>query len=220
MLFFKKKPKTDKPLPVESIQEMSSRGMSDKDVIKSLKSQGYSYEEIEQGMLQAVKQGVSDAPAQPSYSLQPQSYGQSSSYAPSQPAYAPPAPAEQPDFSMPELSELSDVPEEPAMAPETIMEELIEGVIAERWQGMEARLKAMESDIAVMKQKVANVSNASALPGQDDAHAAEAAARLEDLEARIGGLERAFKQFLPSLTKNIESLARIIHEMKARQGRV
>ena len=42
--------------------------------------------------------------------------------------------------------------------------------------------------------------------------------RVEDMEARVGGLEKAFKQFLPSLTRNIESLSAMIHEMRSRQG--
>ena len=45
-----------------------------------------------------------------------------------------------------------------------------------------------------------------------------AANKLDDLEARIGGLEKAFRQFLPSLTENIEALSKMIHEMKAKQA--
>ena len=45
-------------------------------------------------------------------------------------------------------------------------------------------------------------------------------AKVEDLEARVGGLEKAFKQFLPTLTRNIESLSAMIHEMKRERASV
>ena len=50
-----------------------------------------------------------------------------------------------------------------------------------------------------------------------DSRMADISGQLEDLEARVGGLEKAFKQFLPSLTRNIESLSHMIHEMKEKQ---
>jgi len=37
------------------------------------------------------------------------------------------------------------------------------------------------------------------------------------LEIRISGLEKAFRQFLPSLTRNIESLSDMVHEVKEKK---
>ena len=217
MLFFKKKPKEAKPLPVEDVQRMSARGMSDKDIIKSLKTQGYSYEEIEQAMLQAVKEGVArpeqtaveklQPPAQPQQQEQ-QAPLDFNSFNPPQEQ---PKPAEQ---------NLPDILPEESIEPEAIVEELVEGVVEEKWQKFEARLKEYESQLADLKQRVeeTGASGAGHVPS-DDGKFEELAGKLEDIEARVGGLEKAFKQFLPSLTRNIESLSRIIHEMKARQVR-
>ena len=40
MLFGKKK-QDDKPLPIDEVKKMASRGMSDKDIIKELKHRGF-----------------------------------------------------------------------------------------------------------------------------------------------------------------------------------
>ncbi len=60
MLFGSKKPKEEKAIPIEEVQKMTKKGMSDKDIIKHLKGKGYSYESIEGAMLKAVKEGVDD----------------------------------------------------------------------------------------------------------------------------------------------------------------
>lgn len=209
MLFFKKKSKEARPPPVEEIQRLSARGMSDKDIIKSLKSEGYSYDEIEQAMMQAVKEGVEPSAERPAAAIE-QVYP---SQAESQPT----------SDLIPELTASSmqePMPEIEGMAPEAIVEELVEGVVEEKWQRFEERIKSVEIEIASLKQRAAVPQLAGQEAAAVDNTKAEALQdKLDDLEARIGGLEKAFKQFLPSLTRNIESLSRIIHEMKTRQMR-
>ena len=62
-MLFHKKPKEEKMnAPVEEVQKMTRKGMSDKDIIKHLKSKGYSYEAIEGAMLKAVKESVEEEP--------------------------------------------------------------------------------------------------------------------------------------------------------------
>ena len=63
MGLFHKASKERGEVPVEEVQKMTRKGMSDKDIIKHLKSKGYSYESIESAMLRAVKDGVGDEPA-------------------------------------------------------------------------------------------------------------------------------------------------------------
>ena len=194
MLFKKKEPRE---LPINEIQELSSKGASDKEIIKKLKSEGYSYDTIERSMLQAVKDGV-DKPEP----VQEQA----------------PADVFQEEQGMP--GELSLAELEETVSPEIVVEELVEGVVEEKWQKAESRLEGMESEISKIYARLKQAEQRPVNAPVRDERIDDYSERLEDLEARIGGLEKAFKQFLPALTRNIESLSNMIHEMKQRQVQV
>lgn len=194
MLFKKKEPRE---LPINEIQNLSSQGASDKDIIKKLKSEGYSYDTIERSMLQAVKAGV-DQPEPVQEQV--------------------PADVFQEDQGMP--GELSLAELEETVSPEIVVEELVEGVVEEKWQKAEARLEGMEGEISKIYARLKQAEQRPVNAPVRDERIDDYSERLEDLEARIGGLEKAFKQFLPALTRNIESLSNMIHEMKQRQVQV
>jgi len=81
----------------------------------------------------------------------------------------------------------------------------------------------MENDFITLstQMKQAEQRPAKEQPAKDyDPKISDITEQMEDLQARVGGLEKAFKQFLPSLTKNMESLSNLIHEMKEKQGMV
>lgn len=192
MLFHKKR---EGPVPIEEIQQLAAKGLGDRDVIKKLKGEGYSYDAIEKSMLQAVKEGVGEEPRP-----EPQS-----------------APEEPQEFSeqLPELG-LAEVEtmEEP-IAPEVLVEELVEGVVEDKMHNFKERLDRAEEEITKLYARIKHTQLPQ--PLAEDNRVDEMTTRVEDLEARIGGLEKAFKQFLPALTKNIEALSTMIHEMKAKQ---
>lgn len=199
----KRKEEHAKELPVEEVQGMSRKGMTDHEVIKTLKAKGYSYEDIEKGMLQAVKSGVDDpAPsrARPKFE----------EFSPA------PAPMQQ-DFQMSDMPEFDAVmPDEQQQSPELMMEELIESVMEDKVGKYEAEIKSLKETIDSLQNSIKAVEqkvNESKSQTSETANQ-ELVEQLEDLQARVGGLERAFKQFLPSLTRNIEALSKMIHEMK------
>jgi len=210
-MFFHKKKQLG-PVPVEEVQKLTASGMSDKDVIKRLKSVGYQYEEIEKALVSAVKRGVDKTSFQP---------------------YNPMQQHEKPQF--PDLPELNEYrPEEKDLIeglqevnddinPDIIVEEIVEGVVEEKWRKFEDKMKKMENDFITLstQMKQAEQRPAKEQPAKDyDPKISDITEQMEDLQARVGGLEKAFKQFLPSLTKNIESLSNLIHEMKEKQGMV
>ena len=194
MLFKKKEPRE---LPINEIQELSSKGASDKEIIKKLKSEGYSYDTIERSMLQAVKAGVD----------QPEPVQEQA-----------PADVFQEEQGM--SGELSLAELEETVSPEIVVEELVEGVVEEKWQKAESRLEGMEGEISKIYARLKQAEQRPVNAPVRDERIDDYSERLEDLEARIGGLEKAFKQFLPALTRNIESLSNMIHEMKQRQVQV
>ena len=42
----------------------------------------------------------------------------------------------------------------------------------------------------------------------------ESSAHIENIESRVGSVEKAFKEFLPSLTENVRSLSSIVENLK------
>ncbi len=213
MLFGSKKPKEEKAIPIEEVQKMTKKGMSDKDIIKHLKGKGYSYESIEGAMLKAVKEGVDDDHPKVVERLDTES------------------PASQNFFDTPQDDFGQDFIAAPEMdtqmeteGPEVMLEEVVEGIVEEKWHKFSDDLRKFDENIERMKaeikqfdMKLEQVRKDS--PVKDlDARMSGISDQLEDMEARVGGLEKAFKQFLPSLTRNIESLSQMIHEMKERQS--
>ena len=210
VLFGNKKKADVKDVPVDEVQKMTRKGLSDKDIIKQLKSKGYSYEAIEGAMLKAVKEGVDDE--------QPRMVQRLDTEPPATENFfdAPPQ-QDFPDMTQPAQEMAFDVD------PDVMLEELVEGIVEEKWGRFDDRLKKVDdnfdrirAEIKQFEMKLEQSKRES--PNRDiDGKMNGISEQLEDMEARVGGLEKAFKQFLPSLTRNIESLSQMIHEMKDRQ---
>jgi molecular chaperone GrpE (heat shock protein) len=208
----KKKEKAEKGIPLEDIRRMASRGMSDKDIIKELKGRGYSYGEIEKAMLAAVKEGVNE-PSAPGMPTADEFFAQ------------PPAPQQlQPAYELPTFEE--EQPEVSSDQSEAIMEELIEGVIEDKWNKFQVKMEKLEDNFekikAELKQwQIKQEQQRRESPTRElESRISELSEQLEDIDARVGGLEKAFKQFLPALTRNVESLSQLIHELREKQGMV
>jgi DNA-binding transcriptional MerR regulator len=210
-MFFKKKAQA-KGIPIDEVRKMTKKGMSDKDIIKKLKSSGYSYDEIESAMLQAVKSGVTEEPM--TREVEPEIPEFESFYEQK------PQP-EQEFSSLPELE--ADLPQE-IEDPSIMLEELVEGVIDEKWHKFEDNMKKMQDDLNRFRAEMQQFEQRIELTKKDspardlEIRINDITEQLEDINARVGGLEKAFRQFLPSLTKNIESLSRMIHELKSKQS--
>lgn len=209
-MLFHKKPKETADVPIDDVQKMTKKGMSDKDIIRQLKSKGYSYEAIESAMLKAVKNGVDDEKPRLLERMETESPAMESMFDFPQ----------VPEFSQPQVA----MPDEETEAPEVMLEELIEGIVDDKWRKFDDRLKKIDDDFDRIRAEIKQFEikldqNKKDLPGREiEARMTDIVEQLEDMEARVGGLEKAFKQFLPSLTRNIESLSHMIHEMKEKQS--
>ena len=222
-MFFRKKNKTEGgrgAVPMERVRMLTQQGMSDKYVIRQLKSEGYSYDEIEKGMLNAVKDGV-DQTSLPMMQQQPQiRRPQPVTNLPTwdEVYEQPQSQEEQEQFAFTEEEPTSDI------SPELAIEELVEGVVNEKWEKLETRLDNTEKNLhrlMVMTKKISEKEPTGSVTETGHSEDIQSLyAKVEDLEARVGGLEKAFKQFLPTLTRNIESLSAMIHEMKRERASV
>ena len=189
---------------MDDVQVLQGRGMSERDIIKELKSRGFSYNDIESVMMQTVKVGA----------IEPSMEG-----GPAQaPRFEDIYPEEQPPNYDIQTTELPF--QEQTVSADVVIEELIEGIVEEKWEKLQKSITQMEQQINEMKIQIKSKQPMPAAPvnADYDARLNEIESHLEEVQARIGGLEKAFKQFLPALTNNIENLSRLIHEMKMKQG--
>ena len=225
--------------PVDRVRVMMRGGMSEKDIVRQLKAEGYTFGEIEKALMAVVKAGA--APLRPGAELglppgpaqraippiefpppAPAPPAAAPVAAPppeaAPPAYAPP-PYEYPPApaypAYPEYPQAAYPPEE-ELQPEVIMEELIESVAEEKFEKFSADMKHLEDEFGKLRSELAAVrEKAEAKPAPEVPK--ELGDRLDELDARIGGLEKAFKQMLPSIKENVEAISKMVSEKKHEQ---
>jgi len=222
-LFGKKKEPTEPP--VDRVRTMMRSGMSEKDIVRQLKAEGFSFGEIEKALMAAVKEGASPLPSGAEMGM-PTARVPMQMPVPApepvrgpEPAPEPAQPMRQPPQAMPPAPMYRPAPAYPSYAPEdelepeVIMEELIESVAEEKFEKFSNEIKSLKSDVEGMNSKIDEARKIAATKPAPEIPK-ELADRLDDFEARLGGLEKAFKQFLPSLAENIETISKIIAERK------
>lgn len=222
--------KEKKDVPTDEINKMMKKGMNDKDIIRHLKAKGYPYNLIEKAMLHAVKRGVDDKHEKKKpqeYDVPEQDFfndeGTDSSGV--EDLFGPPPQHEEPEYAEPAEEEYQqdyqDYQDLPQFSEQSQpVEEIVEGLVEEKWQRFQDEMIRLEDSIERTKADMKNIEERVHAAGKEtpstelDSRLTEFGDRMDDIEARIGGLERAFKQFLPALTRNIESLSGMVAELK------
>ena len=106
------------------------------------------------------------------------------------------------------------------------IEELIETIIAENFQKVETEFQNAYEELDVMAEKLEELDDrVHDLEVRDDEDQQEFVKKMDEVEdhidsyeSRIGGLEKAFQQILPSLVDNIRDLTGLVQEIKRDQG--
>jgi DNA-binding transcriptional MerR regulator len=195
-------------------------GMSERDIIRTLKGEGYSFGDVERALAAVVKEGIGvpsavmpqPQPAQ-AYTSPPQHQEQSPQPEYAQPAYSP----TDDDYSQIPATQSEPMPEDQIAEAEAAMEEMLESVLENKLQKFSTDLKGVREELTKISEEIMNVKKSPAVM-QTSEVPHDFIEKVDDLEARVGGLEKAFRQFLPSLTENIESLAKMIHELRGRNA--
>ncbi len=105
---------------------------------------------------------------------------------------------------------------------EITLEEIIEGVVSEKWNDFEDRLSNFErrdiqlqSQIEDLRKRVVEMEKAikekEQTLGNKFDHFGDS---LGEIEGRIGSIEKVFKEMLPALTDNMKSISDVIEKMK------
>jgi len=247
MPLFKKKPKIPGPVPLREIQSLRNAGLSDKEIIKRLKDKGYDYNEIERALLQSIRSEVTSTSARteetrstspsesPSFgdiftSASKETQGYDLERRTSMPAQT----SSRYGGFQEDMEDFTDlfgsstsfetpVEGEETVSPEVTIEEIVEGVIGEKWAPIEKEIEALRkeqenirkeiSEIKLIATKIQTVESKGDLSSKIE----EIEERLNELEPKVSGLEKAFKQFLPTLTDNIRMLSQIVEKMKEKR---
>lgn len=214
--------------PVDRVRAMMRAGMSEKDIVRQLKAEGFSFGEIEKALMAVVKAGAAPLPpgaelgvpqrappramppAMPVAAAPPQAPP-----AAAPPVYQPEYPAYQPEYPpAPAYAEEYAQPEE--LQPEVIIEELIESVAEEKFEKFALDIKRLDDELEKLRDGLAVArERAEAKPAPEIPK--ELGDHLDSLDVRIGGLEKAFKQLLPQLTEHVQAISKIVAEKRRQQ---
>ncbi|MBU5557852.1 MAG: hypothetical protein QW751_01560 [Candidatus Aenigmatarchaeota archaeon] len=111
------------------------------------------------------------------------------------------------------------VPEAPT---EITVEEIVEGIVAERWIEFEERLNNFEKRDIQLQAQIQDLKKAMAeLENRLKAKEADMIGKLDTMtesmaaiQGRIGSIEKVFKDFLPQMTENVRSIAEVVEKLK------
>lgn len=226
-------------IPLEEVQRLAAAGRSEREIITTLRSQGYSNEQISKALNRVLKFTVGGDVAQQAPAPQrpvaypapmPAQPAAPPAYAPAPPRHFVPPPEQFTVQAPPEPyvpQELEQLPSgggviEMTAQEEISLEELIEEIINEKWKDVEAQLSELDrlygavmERLDALEQRLDEVLQTHESASKElKTMLTETTDHLQGLEGRISSVERAFKEFLPSLTDNVRALSKIVESVK------
>jgi hypothetical protein len=245
--FHKKKEEVKRVyVPVDLVLSYSSQGLSENEIKDQLHSQGFSPDLVDKALRIALKENVTaelpeinpqrqqvrvpqpQAMAHPmeAHTLEitrhpmPMGYPPERVVSPDEPHQLPAEQAAQPFTFEPAAAK---IPESPIG--EITIEEIIEGVVDERWQDFEERLVDFEKRDMLLQAQIEDLRKRlkeieSLLREKEKGLANkldEFGGSVENIEGRIGSIEKVFKDFLPELTQNIKNMSDLVDKIKEKE---
>lgn len=203
--------------PIEKVKEYAASGMPEADIIKTLKNAGYSFREIDAALNSALKTGVGTE------------------------AYRENAPIEE-SAQEEEITEpLKVLPQESEIvAPQVFagddegsekinveeLEEIVNSIADEKMREFKISIEKSGNSINEFAERLTAVSNGleSIKAAGENANAetekkiGELHAKLDELEPKTLGLERAFKDIMPNLVDSVREVKEALHGMQKKGG--
>lgn len=216
----KKEEVFSKPSVLSRIEELSSRGLSEIEIIDTLRKEGYSPDEIDKGLTEALKIGATQlrAPPLPKPKEEPKKLPP-----PPEPPKLPaslPAPLELPSEPMPQVPEVSV--QQDYFYPEYTTEEYIDYMVKEKTDEISKKInefmlkqKELEAKIASLHERLSEVSQVKASEQQLVGTKIDSLKDLVvEMNARLESLEKAFKETLPALIESIRALSELTQKLR------
>jgi len=191
----------------ERVKELASKGFSEVDIIDILKKEGYSPDGIDAALTDALKMGVAGiSPPTEGIPVLPKA----EEFQPRQAA------VEMPETSLPQ-DYYNTQPQQQYPS-----EEYIDFVVRERTAELDDKLKEFIIKYSELEKRMGEVHGqlnelAKAKTTGEQlimAKLEELKALMVDLESRLSGLEKAFKDALPALIESVRALSDIVQRMK------
>ncbi|MEM5843917.1 MAG: hypothetical protein QXX07_02610 [Candidatus Aenigmatarchaeota archaeon] len=216
----KKEEVLPKPSVLSRIEELSSRGLSEIEIIDTLRKEGYSPDEIDKGLTEALKFSATQpkAPPLPKPKEEPKKLP-----SPPEPPKLPaslPAPLELPSEPMPQIPEISV--QQDYFYPEYTTEEYIDYMIKEKTEELNRKIsefmlkqKELEAKILSLHEKLSEVSQTKVTEQQLIGTKIDSLREIiEEMNIRLESLEKAFKETLPALIESIRTLSELTQKLK------
>ena len=190
-------------VPIDRVRELSDKGFSEPEIIDVLRKEGFSADEIDRALTQVLKLGVSGQQEEPS-----------------------PLPTFQDlQTQQPYGGEMPEMPERSLQYPQPEAygtEELIESVVQERMGEVDQRFTELVAKQADLERSIANLHHQLTIMSKGRSETEEAILTkidsfkdsIDDINARLSSLEKAFKDALPALIESVRSLTDLVQRMK------
>ena len=216
-------PKTGKgTVPTQKIKNLSDKGFSEPEIIDVLRKEGYSSEEIDSGLTQALKLGVtghqegSISKLPTIQELQNQSQMPQMQSSPESQMF----PVEQQPTQMPEPSMQFQQTYYPSGDYNT--EEIVESIVQERMGELDQKLTEFRSKYKNLERKMSDLHNQLSVVSKSKSESDHLIINkldsygsvLSDMNGRLSGLEKAFKEALPALIESVRSLTDLVGRLK------
>jgi uncharacterized protein YukE len=232
-------------VPIDRVREMAARGFSEPEMIDILRREGFSADEVDKALTQALRVGVTGEQEQkqqeerwqPVYQKQPQQ--QQQFQWPSEQIQHQPEQEQQPSMgglptlqsigaeteqSMPQIPETS-LPEgyySQQYSSEEYIDYIVQqrmGEVAEKINEANQRYQDLQKKIDEMNSLLKTASSKDSSPQQ-----AQIANKMDtfgetvsDIDNRLSGLEKAFKDTLPALIDSVRALSDVVQKVRKEQ---
>jgi DNA-binding transcriptional MerR regulator len=233
VIFFKKKKPREDYIPVDIVQDLASKGMSEQEIVAQLRKQGFSLYQIEKALSIALKSTITGTPEKvvPGPMVKPAIEPTKLPSPPPSPLEPLPMEQKPPEFTFEEnVQEIFEKPPPPPKpeetGPEITLEEIVEGIVAERLSRLEEKFSLFERKDQQLQEQINDLKKQieelkESLRKSETSFIGkleEYGEHVSTIEARIGGIERVFKEFLPELTENIRMMASMMEKLKKERG--
>lgn len=233
--------------PIDRVREMAARGFSEPEMIDVLRREGFSADEVDKALTQALRIGVTgEQPQQqqqqpqqwqPVYQ-QPQQQQQPFQW-PSQQQQQQQQP-QQPQTGLPTLQSLEvQQPQQESMPqiPESSLpegyysqqysnEDYIDYVVQQRLSEVtekmgdfQQRYQELQRKIEDLGDQIKGMSSGKTGPAQSQVLSKidSFSDTVSDIDNRLGGLEKAFKETLPAMIDSVRALSDIVQKVRKEQ---
>ena len=187
-------------IPTDRVKELSDKGFSEPEIIDVLRKEGFSAEEIDRGLTQALELKISGAP-EPQTGL--------------------------PTFGQPQQAlQMPQIPEPSLQYPQATegygTEELVESIVHEKMADVDEKLAEFRVRHADLERNLSNLHHQLSILTKGTSQTEQAiVAKLDslkdsltDMNASISSLEKAFKDALPALIESVRSLTDLVQRFK------